>query len=475
MNAQGSLLATGVPGLDTILGGGLSHGALVFLVGASGAGKTMLGSQILFNAAQGGAKALILTAFAEGNVKLLEHLRSLAFFDENLVGGPVTLLSLQSLLGDQPETAVATLVRTIRETGAQLVLIDGFHGAEDLLPGRIAVRSMLASLASQLTFLDVTLLVTLEGSARDPVLGVELATADVIIGLEYTVEGWRHMRRLEVVKQRGQRLLGGLHTYRLDVHGVTVFPRLEVLPPREAGPPLAERAAFGLPQLDQLLGGGLTAGTATLLAGAPGTGKTTLALHWALTAAGPDEATVFLSFRERPERLQQKADAFGLDLNATIETSALKLLWVPPVELNPDVVAGKLLDALARTNARRLVVDDLTSLLVELGSRAHDYLGALVQHLYSAGVTSLFTHEITPFEGFRLEMDNTPISAVSENVIVVQKREVAGRQHRLLAVVKMRFSDYDESLRELVLDPQGVRVLTVEESERGVLDVGDRG
>ena len=470
MTAQGALLPTGVPGLDAILGGGLSPGALVFLAGPSGAGKTVLGSQILFNAARRGAPTLILTAFAEGHVKLLEHLRPLAFFDQDLVGGPVTLLSLQSLIGEEADAAAGLIVRTIRETGARLVLIDGLRGVEAIFPNSMAVHAMLGSLASQLMFLDATLIVTLEGSARDFALAAELTAADVVIGLEYTVEGWRHVRRLEVVKQRGRGLLGGLHAYRIDTSGVTAFPRLEALPRQDARPPLGKRATFGLPELDALLSGGVTAGTSTLLAGAPGTGKTTLALHWAL-AARPDAATVFLSFREQPARLREKAASFGFDLGSAIESGALELLWISPVELNPDVVATRLLDAVARAKPQRLVIDDLTSLLHELGARARDYLGALAEHLYTAGVTSLFLLEIAPFEGLRLNIGNMPISAISENVLMVQNHETAGTLHRLLAVLKMRFNDYDRTLRELVIDTQGVRVLTPEETAPGVLGI----
>ncbi len=180
MTSNASLLSTEVPGLDTVLGGGLSRGALIFLVGTSGAGKTVLGSQILFNAAQRGVSTLILTAFSESHVKLLEHLEPFAFFDRELVGSSVTLLSMQTLVGEEADP-VAMIIRTIRETGARLVMLDGFQGLDALLRDRNAVHRLVASLASQLPYLDVTLVVTLEGAAHDPAVALELTAADFVI------------------------------------------------------------------------------------------------------------------------------------------------------------------------------------------------------------------------------------------------------------------------------------------------------
>jgi len=482
MSVNGSSVPTGVEGLGTLLGGNFTRGSLVFLVGMPGAGKTVLGSQILSEAARNGTQALILTAFSESHVKLLEHLRPFSFFDADLVGTTITMLSMQSLVGEDPEAAATGIIRAIRESGARMVLIDGFQGISALLRDREAIRQMVASLAGQLSYLDVTLLVTHEGTARDPVIAHELTTADVVIGLDFGVDGWRHTRRVEVVKQRGRRLMGGLHTYEISAEGIRIFPRLEALAAAEAGQVIApaldpatamRRVTFGLPELDALLGGGLTSQTATILVGAPGVGKTTLALHWALAGTkmplSPSDLCVFLTFHERPHRLKQKATTFGLELDAAIEAGAIRLIRVPPVEVNPDVVALMLLDVLRETGARQLVIDDINPLMLELGARTNEYLGALVEMLGNRGVTSLFLNETPPLQGFRLDSATAPVSLLGENVIMIQHEQVGGRLHRMLAVLKMRYSQHDRTLRELVLDEGGIRVLTPGETEPGVL------
>jgi circadian clock protein KaiC len=393
------MVSTGLPGLDAVLGGGLNRPALALIVGAPGAGKTILASQILFHAARQGLQTLVLTAFSEGNDQYIAHLRTLEFFDPTLLGGTVQLFTLQSQLSAESPSPAGTIAQTIRSTGAKIVLIDGFQGAAPLLPEGQSIRALLAALAVQLRYLDATLLLTIAGDARDPQFGVELTIADVVIGLAYTVQGRRHQRLLEVIKQRGRAQLAGLHSYTLDSAGVRVFPRIEVHPQPDAHPHAGERAAFGLAELDQLLGGGLNTGTTTLLAGAPGVGKTTLGLHWALTTAQPDAVSLFLTFGEYSEQLDHKAAAFGLDLQGAIARGVVRVVRIAAVDVDPDRVAAIVLNELAAGPVRRLIVDDIAVLLHELGDRARDYLSALNDILYGADITSLYLLEIPAFEG----------------------------------------------------------------------------
>jgi circadian clock protein KaiC len=469
MAPQGALIRTAVPGLDPILGGGYTANDLLFIIGAPGAGKTILGSQMIFAAARERTPTLILTTLSEGHVKLMEHLSGFAFYDESLVGGAVQLLALQTLVVADPAATATAIARTIRESGAKLVLIDGFQRIAPLLPEAANIRRLLASLSSQLSYLNATVIVTLAGDARDSQQYAELTTADSIIGLDYTLEARKHYRYLEVVKRRGGAQLPGQHYYRIDTAGISVFPRLEVYPEPASHPHRGGRATFGLPELDMVLGGGLTAGTSTVLAGAPGTGKTTLGLHWALNDAHPDGHTLYIALHERPSQLQEKAAAFGLNLSAALESGAVKLLSLELVDLNPDIVAHALVTALVGTGARRLVIDDVNPLVNVLGPRAPDYFAALSAHLYGEGITSLILLEIAPFTGFHLDLTDTPVGILGENVVVIQQQEASGLLRRILAVLRMRFSDYDRTIRELFFNANGVRVLAPADTAVGVL------
>jgi circadian clock protein KaiC len=366
----------------------------------------------------------------------------------------------------------STIASHIRRTGAKVVLLDGFQGAELLLPEQTSLREVLSALAIQIRYLDVTLLVTMAGEVRDARFHTELTVADVAIGLHYTLVGPRHQRRLEVVKQRGHAQWAGLHSYQLDGQGIQVFPRLESYPPAPARLQRTERAPFGLAELDQMLGGGLTVGTTTLLAGAPGVGKTTLGLLWALAEAQPDARTLFVTFSEHTKQLVQKASPFGLDLNAAQANRSIRILRISPVDLQPDAVTEQVLGELASGEVSRIVIDDIAVLVHELGERTRDYLSALNNTVYQANVTCLYSLEIVPFDGLRVQLTNTPLAVLGDNVIVVQQFEIQGQLRRLLAVLRMRFSTFDRTLRELVFDGTGVHVLTPAQSTVGVLETG---
>lgn len=461
---QLELLTTHVPGLDTVLGGGLPPNSLVFVVGPPGAGKTVLASQILFEAARRGQRALILSNFSEGHEKLAEHLRTFAFFDEQLLAERFTLLSLLAVIGEERETAATLITRAIRDVGAKLVLIDGFQGLTGLF-GRNELRRMMATLSTVTSYLGVTLIVTLEGVGRDPATVSEITTADVVIDLDYGVEGWRHRRRLDIIKQRGMPLLAGLHPYAITGAGIVVSPRLEARS-APATRPAPGRAAFDLAELDRLLGGGLPTGSMTVLSGAPGIGKTLLGLAWAWAGVQAGESGVFFGFTEQPAHLRAKAAAFGMDLTGAVEAGTLRLIRLSPVEVEPDQVADQVLAALTPAT-RRLVIDDIVTLILELGPRARNYLASLRDQLAGRGVTGLYLQEIAPFTGFRLELGSTPLTLIADNVLLAQQQMVADRVHRVMAVLKMRGSGYDHTLRELLLDGGSIHVLAAAESVTG--------
>ncbi|HEU4325692.1 MAG TPA: ATPase domain-containing protein [Roseiflexaceae bacterium] len=456
--------STNVPGLDPVLGGGITPGSLALIIGPPGAGKTVLASQIVFGAARQGVRALIFTAYSEGHVKYLNHLRAFEFFDESLIGDTVTLLSMQTLLTPGTENPSALLLRVIREARAQIVLLDGFQGLEASLPNPGVLRTFLAALAAQMSFVPTTMLLTIAGDARDSQFDPELTTADVVVGMRYSLVNRRHVRRLEVVKQRGRVHLSGTHSYFIQSSGLRVMPRIEVYPVPGEPHRLDGRAAFGLSELDKILYGGLTVGSSTVLAGAPSTGKTTLALHWALADARPDARTLLVSLSEYPDQLIKKASSFGLPLDQAIERGTVQMLWLSPVDLDPDYFANALLETMSRPGVTRLVIDDMSSLLRELDDRAYTYCQSLRQLLYGLGVTSLFMLEIDAFAGFKVNLANNPVGVLAENLIVVQQVEDAGEIRRVLAVLRMRFSDYDRTLRELALSDRNVQVLAPEES-----------
>lgn len=481
---------TGVPNLDLLLGGGLIRGTLALLVGPPGCGKTTLAAQMAFAAAHAGRRTLILTALSEPTSKLLAHLRGYDFYDPGLLGDGVRVLSLRQHLAEGLASAADAVVALAREGQASLVVLDGFSGvgSADAAPG--AARQFLFSVGTTLGLQGTTTLITAEAEVRDPLLFPEATTADTILGLHFNVSGERQRRRIEVVKARGAAPLPGLHGLAIGAAGLVISPRLEARVVREhaatAGHDLlaapadapAARATFGLPALDDLLGGGLTRATTTLVLGSGGTGKTLLGLQLAVTGARAGEPVVFLGFHEDQRQLLRKADAFNLgrELRAALAPGGgLTLLHQPPVEVEADALADRLLSALDRTAARRLVVDSVAVLERAVGEesspqRVLNYLSALTGALQARGVTALFTKEIGPFAGTELELETDLSSGVAENVLWLQGVIYRQGFYRVLSVLKMRYSAHDLTLREFTISaPAGIVVRPPGETEGGVL------
>ncbi|MBV8083447.1 MAG: AAA family ATPase, partial [Chloroflexi bacterium] len=291
---------TGVPGLDAVLGGGLPRGALTFLAGPPGSGKSILSSQMVFAGARRGEPGLLLTSYAEPAIKLITQLRAYSFFSGDMVGDQVQFLSLDQVLARGLTDTAETVLDAARRLHPTLVVLDGFGGIRGAGASGQEVRQFLHGLGTSLGLVGSTLVVTSELPPRDVTFLPEATTADVIVGLHFELVGVRQQRWLEAIKVRNRAPLPGLHSFTIGDDGATVCPRLEAsydLATRAAGAPdpaaLHERAGFGLPEQDALLQGGVNRNTSTLLTGSQGTGKTLLSLHFTLAGVGLGEPVLF--------------------------------------------------------------------------------------------------------------------------------------------------------------------------------------
>ena len=492
------LMQTGVPHLDEVLGGGLPLGSLVLVMGLPGSGKTSLASQIAFSAARRGKTVLILTALSESTDKLISHLRGFSFFDATLIGGTIQFLSLQQTLSQGLQATRKLVQDEARRLRADLIMLDGCRGMRSVDAEPQAAREFLYELGTTLGTLRTTLIVTSETDPRDPAFFPETTTADVILGLHYALLGVRQHREIEVIKARGRAPLPGLHTLTISADGASVYPQLEeriahdtlggdaqtlgaaspTLTGAQPLPPL-ERTRFDLPELDEMLAGGIPRGTCTLLAGSLGTGKTLLAATYAMAAVRAGEPTVFLGFRESRAQLVRAAApfAFGAEFARAIEPGGgIVVLDIPPIKLNPDVLGDRLLDELDRVGAQRLVIDSIAELeriLLRSGDagRLEDYLAALLLALRSRHITALLLKETDKAVAPTLDFSADVLSVLAENVLLLQQVPFQGQLHRVLSIVKLRFSDHDPSLREFEIKaPQGIRMLGRAESGLGILE-----
>jgi len=455
-------LETGIPRLDTILGGGLLSGSLALVIGSPGSGKTIMAEQIAFHRAAAGGAILFLTGYSETHAKLLTHTGGLSFFKPDLVGTSIQFDSLLDLLGVGPEETGDAIVATARSQHASLVIIDGFGGMRHALADQPGVGQFLYRLGAKLALLGATTLVVLEGDPDEADRFPELTVCDVILALRREQRGSQKRRLLEVVKARGSAPLEGLHPYTIDSTGLSIFPRFESLP--LVGQPAwnPDRAGFGNAGIDALFGGGLNAGTATLAGGSPGVGKTLLGLQFVAEGARLGEPTLFLGFLESVAQLREQARVFGMDLEPVERSGQARFLILPAHDLEADYIAGLLYEDIEHRGVRRLVVDSAAELERAIGAsdRKAGFLSALVTYLRSRQVTTYLTLDIPTIAGPMLEFAETPLSLIAENLVLLRNVEYRGQLHLVLGVLKMRFSDHERGIYEYAISAgRGMNIL----------------
>lgn len=464
------LLETGVPNLDRVLGGGLRRGSISLVIGAPGSGKTMLAQQISFTMARHAGPVLYLTGYSETHDKLIANCQGLRFFAPELIGQQIQFLSLMDLLRQGARGAEDAIVTTAREQRASLLVLDGFRSMRRVLGDDRDAAHFLYSLGAKLALLGATTLVIIEGDVDESAHYPELTVCDAIVALRQDRRSTRYRRLLDVVKVRGAPALAGTHSFIADENGITVYPRLEsivvpVEPPWSGG-----RVGFGIADVDAMVGGGLTVGTTTLVAGSPGIGKTLLGLHFTGASSQIGEPALFLGFMEDRVQLRAKARKFGLDLDET--SDRVRLMVLPPYELDADHVADLLLKDIEQRGVRRVVIDSISD--VERGltnpGRDADFLAALVTYLRGRDITTYVTLDINTIVGPTLEFAGTRLSVVAENLIVLRYAEYRNQLHRLISVLKMRYSDYDRVLREYTItEGKGITILGPAPAASGLL------
>jgi circadian clock protein KaiC len=456
------LLETGVPNLDRVLGGGLARRATAMVIGAPGSGKTILALQIAFHQAARGARALYLTGYSETHDKLLSYGHGLGFFAPAVVGRQIQLGSLPDLLRRGAEAAEAAITTTARAQDASLIVLDGLRSMRGILGDEQEAAHFLYALGAKLALLGATTLIVVEGDPDDSRRYPELTACDVILGLRRERREGRQRRLLEVVKARGAAPLGGDHFYTIEASGISLFPRFESIVAATEPAWDAERAGFGIVEVDALLGGGLTAGTATLVAGSPGVGKTLLGLHFLADGARRGEPGLLLGFMEGAAQLREKARAFGLDLATAEAAGTTSLLVLPSYELEADAIAQRLCEDVERRGVQRLVIDSAAEVERGIGSpgRTPEFVAALVSYLRGRGVTTYLTLDIPTIVGPELALAGTPLSVLAENLLLLRRVEYRGRLHWVFAIFKMRFSDHDPGIHEYAICPGvGIRLL----------------
>lgn len=458
-SAYGERVATGIPGLDRILMGGLLRGSAYIVQGAPGLGKTVLANQVACHRARQGERVLYLTLLSESHAQMFVHFRSLAFFDLSLVPERIYYTSGYAALDQDGLAGLLRLtVQELRRFGARFLVLDGLFVAHSLADTENDFRRFVHELQGQLSLIGATALL-LTNEKRDP-SSAEFTMVDGWIEVTEHMFGARTVRDIQIRKMRGAMFLTGRHKYVIAASGLSVFPRLEAItqPGEPPTPDSDERLTTGVAALDEMLRGGLPVTSSTLVQGPSGSGKTSLGLHF-LAAAGEAEPALLFGFYEGPRLLYQRAAKLGMDLERLVRAQMLEIVWRPPTEMLADELALQLLDAVKARGVRRLFLDGLGALREGFvyPERFHAFMTALSNALRGMGVTSLLAQEAPQlFQADRLQLHD--VSAIIDNLLILQHVHDGRALRRQLSIIKLRGSSFDPVAREFVIGSSGLEL-----------------
>lgn len=446
-------IASGSQGLDTILAGGLTANSINLIGGPPGSGKTILAQQYVFqNSAD--RPVVYLSTVSEPHEKILRYGQSLEFFDTSQVGATVFYDDLGGPLVSEGLDGVRTAIdSTLKRRRPGLLVIDSFKALAAFADSDADYRRFLHDLAGKLTATAVTAIWIGEYALDDTVRCPEFAVADTVVHLTAKRSRERETQLVSVLKHRGSGYAAGEHTYRITGNGLHVFPRLADERDSTAYDVDTVRASTGIPALDEAVHDGYWPGSATLVAGPSGAGKTLMGLHFLFAGARDGETGVLATLQENPSQLARIVAGFGWSL----DTPGVEIMSRSPVDVYLDEWVYELLDRVERTNAKRVVIDSLGDLMLASTDniRFREYMYSLLQRFSRRGVSCLMTLELP--ELFRTtHIGEAGMSHLSDNVVLLQHVLQGGAIKRGLAVLKTRGSAHDPQVREFHITPEGI-------------------
>jgi circadian clock protein KaiC len=458
-------IASGIPGLDTILGGGFCEYSFNLIAGAPGVGKTTLVQQTLFANATPERPALYFTVLGEPTIKMIRYQRQFRFFDPTRVPSSVRFVNLTAEAASGNFDAVLErIISEVSRAKPAFVAIDSFRTIinERPHPGADAnaeLARFVQRLAQQLTSWEITSFLIGEYSEAERLHPV-FTVADSILWLSEDVDRNSAARKLRVVKIRGRSQVPGLHTVRITDLGMEVFPRIPEQQQQRVERSTS-RLSTGVPGLDEMTGGGIPAGDVVLITGPAGSGKTTFATQFVAQGLKDGESCVVAVFEEYPEAYLARAKTLAVDFDEMVKVGRLAITYLRPLDLSVDEMLSAIRSEVDSVGASRVVIDSLSGFEVALApTYREDFresLYRLVGALTATGVTVVMTAEVIDvFPDFRFTTER--VSFITDDIIVQRYVEIEGHLQKVVAVVKMRGSGHSTDFRTYDLTTEGASI-----------------
>lgn len=472
MNIEANIrLSTGVAGLDEILQGGLIPGRAYLVRGGPGSGKTTLGLHYLTAGAANGERALFISleelipqikkdalrrGFDLKGIEFLDLSPSSEFFQK------VRTYDIFSAAEVEREPTAAKIITHVEKIKPQRVFIDPMtqfrYLSSDVFQFRQQVLSFLRYVVEQ----GATVVFTSESSAEAPDDDLQFMS-DGVINLGNDASG----RYIAVSKFRGSDFRSEHHAVKMIASGIAVFPRL--LPKTQPQEFFVEMIPSGIPEIDELLNGGLERGTITMISGPSGVGKTTLGLQFMKEAAGRGERSVVYTFEEEAEIILRRCESINIPARAMGERGMLSVVKLEPLQYSPEEFANLVRQDVEEKGTQVVMIDSTSGYQLSIrGKDMVSHLHALSKYLQNMGVTVFLITETSAIIG-DFHATNFNISYLADNIIFLRYLEIRGEMRKAIGVLKKRLSDFEKTLREFEITRYGIKVGRSLTDLRGIL------
>jgi circadian clock protein KaiC len=456
-------LKTGVPGLDDLLGGGLPEYSFNLIAGTPGSGKTTLAHQIMFSLATPDHRALFFTVLGEPALKMLRYQQQFPFFNFDKINEAIRFVNLSAeLLDGNFDRVLSRITAEVRDYSPSLVFVDSFRSvvksSKQSDQSASDLQEFVQHLGLQMTSWQATTFLIGEYLTPEAESTPVFTVADGILWLSQSLQRNSMVRKMQVVKMRGQAQVPGLHTFRISNEGIQVFPRAIIDTTAKSDLALkatdsARRIAMGIVGLDEMMGGGLPAGYSLLVVGPSGSGKTVMATEFLAEGALNGETGVIAAFEKSPNQL------LGNALQAMVNAGSVGVIDTRSLDLSIDETLHDLIQMITRMKATRVVIDSLSGFELALAPEfSEDFRGSLyrmVAQLTSLGVSVLMTSELEDrYTDLRFSQFGSVFLA--DAIIVQRYVEIRGQFNRVLSVVKVRGSAHSKDIRLYDINNEGI-------------------
>jgi circadian clock protein KaiC len=447
-------VSTGIAGLDDVLHGGLTANRIYLLEGMPGSGKTTLAFQFLLDGVKRGESVLYLTlSETDEEIRSVAHVHGWSLDGVRILEVmPSQALDLdeQYTVFHPSEVELSDTTRTIlaevdRQRPSRIAL-DSLSEFRLLANNPLRYRRQILALKQFFAGRRCTVLLLDDLTSIERDLQVQSIVHGALL-LEHSAPAFgTARRRLRVTKFRGSDFRGGFHDYVIRRGGIEVFPRLVAAEHRQ--PTRRERVKSGVDEIDALLGGGLERGTSTLIQGAAGTGKSTVAALFASCAAQRGEHAAMFIFDESANTLRSRMAGLGHDLDKHVKDGLLTIDEIDPAELSPGEFAHRIRRAVEERHATIVVIDSLNGYLNSMPDEKYliAQLHELLTYLGQKGVAAIL---VAAHQGMLSSHMTGPVDAsyLADGVVLIRYFELEGELRQAISVVKMRGGNHERTIR----------------------------